>query len=347
MSRRLHFGILPTPIYGAETPYRKQLAEHRELVQAAEQLGFEYIVCGQHFLGSELRYYQPVPYLTWLSTQAPTMRVVTGIILLSMANPVDMAEQIATLDVLTDGKTVFGAGIGYSEREFRAFGIDSRTKVRRFEEALRIIRLLWSGEQVDMVGNFWRIEQARPAVLPAQADGPPIWIGGQAERAVRRAARLGDAWYAPPFPSHVELAKLRRIFLEERERRGLPTDGAFPLRRELIVADNRREAQELARQRSLLRYKTYKSWGLAGEHTPTADAQTGIDVEPQFILGSPEECVEQLGRLRDELGMTHFMFKSHWQGLPHVEAMRQLERFGTEVMPKLRDGTTEPAQGRN
>jgi len=332
----LHFGILPTPIYGAETPYAVQLAEHRELVQVAEQLGFDHMVCGQHFLGTELRYYQPVPYLTWLSTAAPTMTVVTGIMLVSMANPVDLAEQIATLDVLTDGRCVFGAGLGYSEREFRAFGIDSKTKVGRFEEGLRLIRALWSGEQVDHKGRFWEVDQVLPAVRPTRPGGPPVWVGGQSAAAVKRAARLGDAWYAPPFPSHAGLAELRETFLAERAAHGLPTDGAFPLRRELIVADTRREAEELARRRSLLRYQTYQSWGLGGQHTPTAAAQTGIDVEEQFILGSPDEVVDQLGRLRDELGMTHFMFKSHWQGLPHADAMRQLERFGTEVLPKLR-----------
>jgi alkanesulfonate monooxygenase SsuD/methylene tetrahydromethanopterin reductase-like flavin-dependent oxidoreductase (luciferase family) len=332
MTAALRFGILPTPIYGAETPYTRQLAEHRELVVAAEALGFDHMVCGQHFLGTELRYYQPVPYLTWLHAAAPSMTAVTGIMLLSMANPVDMAEQLATLDVLTGGRTVAGFGLGYSEREFRAFGIDGRTKVKRFEEALGFIRELWSGKPVDRKGAFWEVADVLPAVRPARPGGPPVWIAGQSSPAVRRAARLGDAWYAPPFPSHAGLAALRAEFLDERAKHGLPTDGAFPLRRELIVADTRREALELARERSLARYRTYRSWGLSGEHTPPAE----VDVESQFILGSPDEVVQQLGTLRAELGMTHFMFKSHWQGLPHADAMRQLERFGTEVLPQLR-----------
>ncbi|MEV4105604.1 LLM class flavin-dependent oxidoreductase [Nonomuraea sp. NPDC049649] len=333
--RRLRFGILTTPIYGAETPYQQQLKEHRELVQVADQLGFDLMVAGQHFLGTELRYYQPVPYLTHLHAAAPRMTAVTGIMLLSMANPVDLAEQIATLDVVTDGRCVFGAGLGYSEREFRAFGIDSRSKVKRFEHGLALIKALWSGKPVDFDSPYWKVEDVLPAVQPAQPGGPPIWIGGQSAAAIRRAARLGDAWYAPPFPSHDELADLRKIFLEERAAHGLPLDGDFPLRRELIVASSRREAEELARQRSALRYQTYRSWGLSGENTPVQTDAPGIDVEKQFLLGSPAEIVEQLARLRDELGMTHFMFKSHWQGLPHADAMRQLELFGTKVLPEL------------
>jgi alkanesulfonate monooxygenase SsuD/methylene tetrahydromethanopterin reductase-like flavin-dependent oxidoreductase (luciferase family) len=332
----LKFGILPTPIYGAETPYRQQVREHEELVAASEALGFEYMVCGQHYLGSELRYYQPVPYLVHLAAVAPTMHPVTGIMLLSMASPVDMAEQIATLDVLSDGKAVFGVGLGYSEREFRAMGISGKQKVRRFEDGLELIKQLWSGEEVNFSNEFWTVEGVRPAVLPAQRPGPPVWIGGQAAPAIRRAARMGDAWYAPPFPSHDELAGLRAIYLREREEAGLEAAVDFPLRRELIVADTRAEAKRIAAERSEQRYRTYQSWGLSGANTPVAKQSTGIPVEEQFLLGSPDEIVDQLGLLQENVGMTHFMFKSHWQGTPHADAMQQLERFGTEVLPKLR-----------
>src|ERR1700740_1906839 len=102
-------GILLTAVHDASTPPAQQVAEHRELVQTAEQLGFELIICGQHFLGTELRYYQPVPYLAHMATAAPSMRVVTGIILLSMLNPVQVAEDVATLDVVTGGRATFGA----------------------------------------------------------------------------------------------------------------------------------------------------------------------------------------------------------------------------------------------
>ncbi|MDA0646127.1 LLM class flavin-dependent oxidoreductase, partial [Nonomuraea ferruginea] len=168
MGSGVRFGILTTPIHGAETPYGQQLREHRELVRVADQLGFDMMVAGQHFLGTELRYYQPVPYLTYLHGAAPRMTAVTGIMLLSMANPVDLAEQIATLDVVTDGRCVFGAGLGYSEREFRAFGIDSRSKVKRFEHGLALIKALWSGEKVDFDSPYWKVEDVLPAVQPAR-----------------------------------------------------------------------------------------------------------------------------------------------------------------------------------
>ena len=160
-------------------------------------------MCGQHFLGTELRYYQPIPYLAHMAAVAPGMRVATGIILLSMLNPVQVAEDFATLDVVTGGRATFGTAVGYSPREFQAFGVERSERGRRFEEGLELIKKLWSGDEVEHAGTYFQLEgTVRPSVLPSQKPRPPIWIGGQSAPAVKRAARLGDAWYAPPFPTH-------------------------------------------------------------------------------------------------------------------------------------------------
>jgi alkanesulfonate monooxygenase SsuD/methylene tetrahydromethanopterin reductase-like flavin-dependent oxidoreductase (luciferase family) len=333
----MRFGILLTSIYDASVEPGRQRTEHEDLVRAAEQLGFGMMVAGQHFLGSDLRYYQPVPWLTHLSAFAPTMRTATGIVLLSMVNPIDIAEQISTLDVLTGGRAVFGVGLGYSPHEFDAFGVAKGTKVRRFEEALTLIRALWSGETVDFEGEFTSVSGARPSVLPLQTGGPPIWLGGQASAAVKRAARMANAWYAPPFPNHQELTDLRRLFLETRAQAGLAIDGDFPVRRELVIAATREQARKQAAVRYRARYKTYLKWGLSGENTPKqlSGAELEADIESRFILGSPEQCAEQLGEMADEIGMTDFIYKPHWPGLSHNAAMEQLELFGTKLVPLL------------
>ncbi len=336
----MRFGILLTSVHDASVDPRQQVREHEELVRSAEELGFDLMVCGQHFLGSELRYYQPVPWLTHLSAVTPTMRAATGIILLSMVNPVDIAEQMATLDVLSDGRAVFGVGLGYSAHEFDAFGVEPGTRVARFEESLRIVRAMWSGDEVDVEGRFHSVRGARPSVLPVQPGGPPVWIGGQASGAVRRAARMGDAWYAPPFPTHTELATLRQLFLATRAAAGLPTDGAFPVRRELLIAPSKEAGFEAALQRYRARYEVYRKWGLSGENTPMQSGdEVRADIEDRFVIGSPAECADALGALEADLGMTDFVFKPHWPGLPHRDAMAQLETFGTEVVPKLLGST--------
>lgn len=334
--------ILLDAVHDASTPPEQQLAEHVELLQVAAQLGIDGVVCGQHFLGTEMRYYQPVPYLAHLATHAPAMRIVLGIILVPLLNPVQIAEDVATLDVVTSGRVTFGAGMGYSDRELRAFGVDRSERAARFEESLTLIPKLWSGQPVDHPGHFFRVDPGtRPSVLPVQRPRPPIWIGGQSRPAVRRAARLADAWYAPPFTTDAALRALAAVFADEREQHGLPPAVEFPVRRELLVARSKEEARREMADRSAARHEVYARWGLA-EHGNLRDAgysfaaASAEEEDGRFLLGTAEDCAEGLARLRDEVGMTHFVYKPQWLGSPHGDALRQLEAFGTSVLPLLR-----------
>ncbi len=91
---------------------------------------------------------------------------------------------------------------------------------------------------------------------------------------------------------------------------------------------------EGALQRYRARYETYLKWGLSGENVPSGEGLRE-EIEGHFILGSAEQCAEELGRMAEETGMTHFMFKPQWPGLPHAEAMWQIEEFGSKVIPAL------------
>ena len=334
----MKFGILLTAVHGRDTPPEVQIREHREMVELAEQLGFDSMVCGQHFLGKELRYYPPVQYLTYMNQFAPSLSPTLGIVLLSLLNPIELAEQVATMDVLTGGKAVVGCGLGYADHEFRAFGIARKDRVKRFEEGIDILKALWSGKEVSYDGRFFKLDKDLPSVMPLQRPRPAIWVAGQGEKAVRRAARIADAWYPPPFPTHEGLARLRQVFLDERDRVGGGMDADFPVRRELVIADSRDEARRLAAKRSQARYSTYLNWGLGGDldkDNSGFGSQADEDIDARFLLGTGEDVAEQLNRLRTELGMTHFMLKPQWLGMPHVDAMRQIELFGTEVIPRL------------
>jgi alkanesulfonate monooxygenase SsuD/methylene tetrahydromethanopterin reductase-like flavin-dependent oxidoreductase (luciferase family) len=339
----MKYGLQLTAVHDASTPPAQQVAEHLELLKAAAELGFEVMSCGQHFLGAELRYYQPVPYLAHLAALVPDMRVATGIIVLSMLNPVQVAEDVATLDVVTGGRVTFGVAAGYSPREFKAFNVRREDRGRRFDEALSLIKKLWSGDEVEHNGDFFILDgPVRPAVKPVQKPRPPIWIGGQSAPSVKRAARHGDAWYVPPFPTHDALRELVIVFREERERAGLPPMTELPVRREVLVADSKKEARRGAAFRSRARYQTYLKWGLAdagdlGSSGGGFGEADDAEADGRFLLGTAENIAEGLARLRDDIGMTHLVFKPQWPGLPHREAMGQLELVGTRVMPLLKD----------
>lgn len=326
----LQFGLLLTSVHDVGSPPEVQVREHRELATLARDLGFDLVVAGQHYAGPALRYLQPVPYLASLAAHVAPMRIATGIILVPLQHPVALAEEIATLDVVSEGRLVFGVGIGYAHKEFEVFGVDRSTRTRRFEETLAVVRRLWTGDTVDHDGEFWTLRDVRTSTLPVQRPGPPIWVGAQAEPSVRRAAQVGDAWYCPPFPTHTELLDLRAAYEDECQVVGRPVPAAFPVRRELFVATSEAEARTVVEAGARARYATYADWGL--------DVGTGLEGDwrgTRFVLGDADQVTERLSWLADASGMTELVVKAQWPGMPHATAMAHLERFGTQVLPHL------------
>ena len=327
----MNFGLLLTSVHDRSVPPAQQIAEHRELIATSDQLGFNLVVAGQHFAAPTLRYLQPIPYLASIAAQFPTMRVATGIILLPLTHPLRLAEEMATLDAITDGRSIIGLGIGYAQPEFDAFGIDRSSRTERFEEAIEVMRALWTGEPVTHHGQFFDLDEVATSTLPVQSPHPPIWIGAQAEVSVRRAARLADAWYVPPFPTNRELIELYEMYVEEREIAGRPGGRAIPVRRELYLADTVAEAEAAVTAGASSRYSTYSAWGL------DLDSGLGRDqwLDNRFLLGDGETVAEGIAYLSERVEHSDFIIKPQWPGQDHAKAMAQLERFGTEVVPLL------------
>lgn len=327
----LPIGLLLTSVHDRSVPPSKQIAEHHELISTANQLGFNLVVAGQHFAAPTLRYLQPVPYLATIAAQFPGIQVATGVILLPLHHPVSVAEELATLDVITNGRSIIGLGIGYLQDEFDAFEIDRTTRTRRFEESIKIIRALWSGEPLTHHGEFFHFDEVQTSTLPVQQPHPPIWIGAQSEPSVRRAARLADAWYVPPFPTNRELISLYKNYLEEREAHGKIANTAIPVRRELYIAKTVVEAKTAISAGAASRYATYSSWGVDFKKSLGGDEW----LDDRFILGDPETVANNLNYLMSEVEHSNFIYKPQWPGQSHSQAMTQLELFGTNVVPLL------------
>lgn len=331
MSDTVSYGLLLTSVHDRSVPPRQQISEHHELISLAVDLGFDLVVAGQHFAAPTLRYLQPIPYLTSIAMRFPTVQVATGIILLPLHHPLHVAEEVATMDAVTDGRVVMGLGIGYLQDEFDAFGIDRSTRTERFEESIEIIRALWSGQPLTHHGRFFDLDDVETSTLPVQDPHPPIWIGAQADASVRRAARLADAWYVPPFPTHRELVALYGAYLDERAAHGNRAQTAIPVRREIYIAHSPAEAQAAVSAGASSRYDTYSSWGL------DLDNGLGNDswLDNRFVLGDPTTVAQGLHHLMGEVEHSHFIYKPQWPGQDHRATMAQLERFGTDVITLL------------
>lgn len=130
-----------------------------------------------------------------LSQLHPTLKVYIGVYLLALRHPVTVARQLATLGEMAAGRILFGVGVGGEDRhEIEVCGIDPRTRGRRTDECLQIVRALLTGEPLDFAGEFYRLERAH--IVPAPAPPIPITVGGRSRAALDRTARYGDGWLA-------------------------------------------------------------------------------------------------------------------------------------------------------
>src|SRR2546426_8440367 len=137
-------GLSVQPLPGASQPARFQ--EPVERVRLARAVGFPSVWASQHYLSAPFTYFQPIPTLARVAAEAPGMTLGTGCLLLPLHHPVEIAEQLATLDVITAGRFVFGVGLGYRDVENEAMGLNPKEGVGRPVEGLQVIERLWNGE---------------------------------------------------------------------------------------------------------------------------------------------------------------------------------------------------------
>ena len=170
----MRFGIGLSVQHRPEEPQPRRFAEHLEQVRLARQVGFASIWASQHYLSDPFTYFQPIPTLARVAAEAPGMTLGTGVILLPLHHPVELAEQLATLDVITDGHLVVGLGLGYRDAENLALGLDPKDRVGRLVEGLEVLERVWSGEPVDYEGKHFRLSNVRISMPPVQRPRPPI-----------------------------------------------------------------------------------------------------------------------------------------------------------------------------
>jgi alkanesulfonate monooxygenase SsuD/methylene tetrahydromethanopterin reductase-like flavin-dependent oxidoreductase (luciferase family) len=308
-----------------------RLWEHIEQVRFVRDAGFHSIFAGQHFLAAPYQMLQPVPLLARLAAEAGDLRVGAGILLLPLLNPVEVAEQAATLDVLTGGRFVLGVGLGYRDEENAAFGLPA-DRVRVYREKLDVVTRLLEGEEVTASGHGYQLEGARLAPRPLQRPRPPIWMAANSDAAVRRAAQLADTWYVNPHTTVVEVE--RQLALFRAERGSEPTE--LPLMREACVAPTDDEALALAARYLVPKYAAYVEWGQS-DVLPRSDTlrREWDDLRAgRFIVGGPETAVEQIRALAG-LGVTELVLRVQWPGLPQRDALRTLELLASDVLPHV------------
>jgi probable F420-dependent oxidoreductase len=171
-------------------------AEYIAVARDAEALGFAGVFASDHIIQTQNRsFMEPITLLAHVAGATERIRVGTSVLVLPYRSPVILSTQAATLDRLTGGRFVLTLAAGWNAEEFGAVGVDPAERGARADEHLSVLKELFRGEPVRYQGRFTRLDGARIGVLPATQGGPPIWIGGDSDAALRRALRFGDAWH--------------------------------------------------------------------------------------------------------------------------------------------------------
>lgn len=335
----MQFGLMMR----GQFPQAEEVAAHFDLMleqaRLAEKLGFDSITKGAHYSTHPLQDLQQVPFLCRIAAEAPSLRLNTGVLLLPLHKPLDVAEQIGTLDIMTGGKAIFGCGVGYRDVEFAAFGTSRAERGRRFEENLNAILRLWTEEKVTLEGSHFSLQDASCSSKPIQKPHPPVWIGGSADVVIRRAARMGTCWYIGPNDRLDEVATQVETYKRALDDADKPFPDEFPFRREVFVAPTREAAYRLAKEPIMTKYKAYHAWGLGRSRADNSD-ELGQPFEEllqdRFFIGSPDEVAEQIIKFHRRVGMNHVVMSMHWPGLEISASMDAMRLFGEEVMPKVR-----------
>ena len=181
-------------------------AESVHAAQLAERLGYESLWTGEHMALPDPQsppshrdpkhpFFDPIVGMTYLAAHTSSIRLGLGILILAQRHPVQLAKELTTLDILSNGRLIVGVGVGYLEAEYRAVGVDFRTRAARCNEHLEALRTMWIDEPPRYEGRFVTIDGIDAYPRPLTPGGPPVTVGGNSEAGVIRALRYGSGWF--------------------------------------------------------------------------------------------------------------------------------------------------------
>jgi len=295
-----------------------------EQVQLAEALGFSSIFLGHHYLARS-QFLQPLSLINYLAPLTRKIRLGFGVYLAPLHNPLALAEEFATADVLSGGRLIVGVGTGYRKVEYAAFGIPYAERFKRLAESVPLMQKLWRGEAVTADGYFGRLDEARLYLRPKQSGGPPIWMGAFGPVGIRRAAQFNTAWLAPPDGDRQTLVARYALYRQALKDHGHPGDGEYPLMREAVVATTAKAANAQAERYLTQQYAQYKSWDAA--------RVSEQELLQEFALvGTPESIAEKLDWYGERLGVTEVILRLQWVGMEQSAVLDSIRLIGERLI---------------
>jgi probable F420-dependent oxidoreductase len=342
MSVQIGIGLFTGQIpAGSSRTFEREYRETLDLVRLAEALGFDSAWVSEHHGASDGYLPSLLPMLAAFAAVTDRIALGTGIVLTPFHDPLRLAEDAAVVDQLSGGRLQLGLGVGWREEEFRMFGVPIAERVQRTTETIEVMRLAWTGSRFSFEGRSFRYDRVKITPPPARPGGPPIWLGGYAEAAVRRAGRLGDGYITDDAGVEEVRAYVRLAEQGAREAGRDPRALGLALLQNAFVS-RQGDAWTVAREGITHQIGAYTAWE-QGNDTPAHDSLEPIADEEELRrwtpAGTPQEVIAALRPSVAAFGDRpefHLIVRLHYPGMDFDTAARALELFGEEVLPALK-----------
>ena len=349
----MKFGIFILPSWPeAETSNQGRIYhEAVEQIQYAEELGFDAVWLAEHHFTRFGIIPSAIPFATYVAAHTKTIRIGTGVSVLTFHNPIFMAEETAMLDVLSNGRLDFGVGRGQVVYEYNNFKVEYDSRTQRFQEIVDIILGLWSTPGFTYHGKYYTVDDMTIAPVPVQRPHPPMYLAvsrtpGSVEVAVSRNLPVLTSANTPD----EDVLGIRSLYFERCAAVGKrPLVEDMPFFRLTHVAEDEQQAREIPRA-SLTWVRDLNSL----RRTLTGGSEIYMDLEhwrrtrtvqvPAYetelqttaYFGTPEQLVQRLRWLQEVHNVQYFGADMAFGKMKHADVMRSMELFAREVMPKFR-----------
>jgi len=327
----------------ARVPWDQFYRSHLELIAESEQMGFDHAwLTEHHFIDDG---YSPslLPIGAAIAAQTCRIRIGTFLLLLPLHNPVRVAEDAATLDLISGGRFDLGVGLGYRLGEFDDQGIPARERAGRMQENLTIVRQLLSGETVTFDGKYNKLREIRICPPALQRPHPPIWVGGTAPKAVARAATMGLNFLSGG-PGSVTVYD-NALIANGHDPQSFQIAATLPV----YTAPTRAQAWELAAKPLRHMVANYAQWTSEARGVSTADPATAMPSVAEIIsnqsmdffgedaiVGTPDDVIAAIDGYCSRSRLTHLVCAMALPGMPPGQIRAGMALFAQEVIPHFR-----------
>lgn len=318
--------------------------EHIEQAVLAEELGYDHVWTSEHHFAEDAWSPSPLPILSAIATRTSRIRLGTFIIILPLHHPARIAEDAATVDIISGGRLDLGVGRGYWLSEFASLGIPRQQRSSRLEEGLEIIHRCFTQERVSFDGKYYHLQDLTLAPKPVQKPHPPLWVAAMAEKSVDRAARLG---YHLAGSGGADLQRMYDAALLKYGRN--PAEHHIAQLRAVYVAESREKAWDEAEPHLYYMMSSYDRRYKEAADLPWSETVFSVPSVPPpgemrrtagltffqapLIVGTPEDAIREIERYQQETRVTHLVLWMQLAGLDPQKARRSIELFAKEVMP--------------